>query len=95
VYPTTDLAETKRSIMDKGHEVINIWKIKQRNTNKPLSMFFVDLKPQDNNKDIYSIKLLLNICARFEAPPARREIPQCMKCQKYGHTSYGPSGCTP
>ena len=88
VHPTTDLADIKRSISDKGHEVTNIWNIKQRNTNKPLPMFFVDLKPQDNNKDIYNIKLLLNTCVQFEAPHARREIPQCMKCQRYGHTKH-------
>ena len=86
MHPTTDLAEIKRSISDKDHEVTNIWNIKQRNTNKPLPMFFVDLKPQDNNKDIYNIKLLLNTCVQFEAPHARREIPQCMECQRYGHT---------
>ena len=86
VHPTTDLAEIKRSVKNKGHEVSSIWNINQRNTNKPLPMFFVDLKPQDKNKDIYNIKLLLNTCVQFEAPHARREIPQYMKCQRYGHT---------
>jgi hypothetical protein len=85
IHPSTDLKEISHSLMEQGHEVINIWNVKQRQTNLPLPLFFVDLKTQNNNKDIYNIKLLLNTSVQFEAPHTRREIPQCMRCQKYGH----------
>lgn len=86
MHPTTDLKEISNSLAEKGHMVINIWNVKQRNTNVQLPLFFVDLKAQDNNKEIYKVKLLMNTCVQFEAPHIKREIPQCMRCQKYGHT---------
>jgi len=49
-------------------------------------MHFIDIKPHDNNKEIYKINTLLNMIVQFEAPHAKREIPQCMRRQKYGHT---------
>ncbi|PNF22850.1 hypothetical protein B7P43_G16778 [Cryptotermes secundus] len=86
IHPSTDLKEITHSLAEEGHEVTNIWNVKQRHTNLPLPLFFVDLKAQTNNKDIYNINLLLNTCVQIEAPHTRHEIPQCMRCQKYGHT---------
>ncbi|PNF21360.1 hypothetical protein B7P43_G17732 [Cryptotermes secundus] len=86
MHQTTDLKELSNSLADKGHMVINIWNVMQRITNVQLPLFFVDLKAQDNNKEIYKITLLMNTCVQFEAPHIKREIPQCMRCQKYGHT---------
>lgn len=86
IHPSINIEDIKISLQEKGHEVTNIWNIKQRITNKPLSMFFVDLKQSNNNKEIYKIKQLLNAVVSFEAPRSNREIPQCTRCQKYGHT---------
>jgi hypothetical protein len=58
----------------------------EQQTNKPLLRHFTDIKPHDNNKDIYKINTLLNTIVQSEAPHAKREIPQCMRCQKFGHT---------
>ena len=49
-------------------------------------MHFMDIKPHDNNKEIYKINTLLNTIVQFEAPHAKRESLQCMRCQKFGHT---------
>jgi hypothetical protein len=48
--------EIKTETENLGHTVTNIWNIKQYRTKQPLSMFFVDLKPAPNNKDIFSAK---------------------------------------
>jgi hypothetical protein len=48
-------------------------------------MHFIDIKPHDNNKEIYKINKLLNTTVQFEAPHAKREFPQCMRRQKFGH----------
>jgi len=53
---------------------------------KPLPMFFVELKPAVNNKEIYDTNSLLQCKIKFEQPHVRRELPQCSKCQRYGHT---------
>lgn len=69
-----------------GHIVLRINNIRKRNSSTPLPMFFVDLKAKENNKDIYKIQCLMNTRVIFESPHKKREIPQCTKCQRYGHT---------
>jgi len=79
IHPSTDLSDIKQSLTDKEH-VTNIWNVKQRVTNKPLPMNFIDAKPHDNKKEIYKIHTLLNTTVLFEAPHAKCEIPQWMRC---------------
>lgn len=86
IHPSTDLEEIKSALGDLQHEVRNIWNIKHRQTKQPLNIFYIDLKPQSNNKDIYNLKSILNCKVTFEAPKPKREIPQCTSCQQYGHT---------
>jgi hypothetical protein len=45
-----------------------------------------DIKPHDNNKEIYKISTLLNTRVQSVAPQAKREFPPCMRCQKFEHT---------
>jgi len=66
---------------------MNIWNVKQRVTNKPLPMHFIGINPYDN-KEIYKINIILNTIVQYEAPHAKREIPQCVRCQKFGHKNY-------
>jgi len=86
LHPSTEVNDIKQTLNEEGHEATNIWNVRQRSSNHPLPMHFIDLKPNKNNKDIYSINTLLNSIVKFEAPHLKREIPQCMRCQKYGHT---------
>lgn len=59
----------------------NVWSIKQRGTKNPLPLFYVEIKPDLNNKQIYSIEHLLQCKINFESPHRKREIPQCANCQ--------------
>ena len=86
IHPSTDVKDIKQALKDEGHEVTNIWNVKQRNTNKPLPIRFVDLKPHTTNKDLFKITTLLNTVVKFETPHTKRNIPQCTRSQKYGHT---------
>jgi len=65
---------------------VNIFNIKQSRTNIPLPLFFVDLKPSANNKDIYLIETLHYTKVKFEPTRPKRTIPQRSKCQRYGHS---------
>jgi hypothetical protein len=51
-------------------------------------MFFVELKPVPNNKDIYNIEYLQQCKIKFEPLKHKRDIAQCANCQRYGHTKY-------
>lgn len=88
VHHTLDTNELKTALKEKGHDVRNIHNILNRQTKRPLPLFFVDLEPKANNRDIYLIELLCNMRLCFEPPRKRREIAQCMKCQRYGHTKH-------
>jgi hypothetical protein len=86
LHPSTEVQDIKRALTEKGNEVTNVWNAKQRNTNKPLSIHFIDIKPHPNNKEMYQITTLLHTVVKVEALHVKRAIPQCMRCQKYGHT---------
>jgi hypothetical protein len=86
LHYSTNIQDMKSEIESLGHTVMNIFNIKQSRTNTPLSLFFVDLKPSPNNKDIYLIETLHYTKIIFEPPRPKRTIPQCSKCQRYGHT---------
>lgn len=49
-------------------------------------MFFVDLKPVEINKDIFSETSLLHTKIKIEEPHKRRDVIQCHNCQDYGHS---------
>lgn len=86
MHNSVNLTELKEAIEAQGHVVENIWNIKHFKTKQPLPMFFIDLQPDVNNKKIYDIENLLFYKVKFEPPRQKRDIPQCARCQRYGHT---------
>jgi len=52
---------------------MNIYNIKQIRTNTLLPLFFVDLKPSANNKDIYFIETLHYTKVKFEPPRPKKK----------------------
>lgn len=86
IHPSTDLEAIKLNLLEKGHEVTNIWNCKSRQTKKELPIFFLDLKQNANNKEIYKIKLFMNNVVNFEAPRPNKEVLQCTRCQNFGHS---------
>jgi hypothetical protein len=59
LHYSTNIEDIRAELGKLGHSVTNIWNIKQARTNIPLSMFFVELKPAQNNKDIYKCGILI------------------------------------
>jgi hypothetical protein len=78
--------EIKTEIENLGHTATNVWNIKQYRTKQPLSMFFVDLKPAPNNKDVFNVECIQQCKIKFEPPKHKRDISQCVNCQRYGYT---------
>jgi len=52
-----------------------------------LNMFYVELKPENNNKDIYEAIHVLGYIVKFEPSHLKRKISQCINRQRYGHTN--------
>jgi hypothetical protein len=49
-------------------------------------MFFIDLLPAPNNKDIFNVEFSQQCKILFVPPRHSRNIAQCANCQRYGHT---------
>lgn len=96
LHPTIPVKEIREELHQKGFQTRNIYNIKRKTDKNPLSLFFVDLEPADNNKLIYDLKYLLNMSIKVEAPHKRNDIVQCTRCQSYNHTKaycYRPHAC--
>ncbi|GAB0086613.1 uncharacterized protein DMENIID0001_007100 [Sergentomyia squamirostris] len=86
IHHSTDLADIKTEFLKHGHTVKHITNMKHHTTKSPLPMFFVDLLPNSNNKEVYNIKLFLHSVVEIQPPKLKREIVQCTNCQRFGHT---------
>jgi len=84
--PEEKIDDIKRDIEDLGHKVTNIWNIKKRGTKKPLNMFYIELKSENKNKNIYQTTHMFGYRVKFEPPHVKRETLHCINCQRYGHT---------
>lgn len=98
LHPNTDICDIKRELADLGHLAHNITNVQikkkkdQNNKNSDwihirLPLFFVELEPQTNNKDIFQVDKLCHHKVQVEHPRnKKKEIPQCKNCQAFNHT---------
>lgn len=71
LHCSTPLEEITHELGLKGHKVRNVINVRHRISKNPLPLFFVDLEPQRNNKDIFELEFIKNTK---------------MRCQAYGHS---------
>uniref|UniRef100_A0A6M2DEM7 Putative nucleic-acid-binding protein from transposon x-element n=1 Tax=Xenopsylla cheopis TaxID=163159 RepID=A0A6M2DEM7_XENCH len=86
LHHSTSEEEIKTVFCKYGHTIRNLSNIKSRHTKQPLNLFFVDIEPAKNNKEIYKITKFNNNIIKIEPPITRKRIVQCARCQQYGHT---------
>jgi len=83
LHHSTDVQDIRQELFEMGHSVRNIVNAHHRQTKEPLNLFFVDLEPADNNKDIYDITAIQNKIITVEPPRVnKKHIPQCIRCQQ-------------
>jgi len=56
MHSEKDVDEIRKDIEELGYTNTNVRNIKKRGTKVPLHMFYVELKPGNNNKDIYEVR---------------------------------------
>lgn len=78
--------EIQQELQYIGFKVRNITNVRHPLNKNPLPLFFVDLEPDSNNKNIFNVTRLLNTVVKVEEPHKTKEIVQCKRCQQYGHT---------
>lgn len=86
LHYTTPVEDIKAEFIQRGHQVRYIANAKSRATKQPLSMFFIDLDPSPNNKDVFNIRDIGNALVTIEAPKHVDDLVQCYRCQEFGHT---------
>lgn len=86
LHHSTPIADIKAELLCLGHQVRSVTNVYSRLTKEPLPMFFIDLDPKPNNKDIYNVRHINNAIITVEAPRKRNELVQCHRCQLFGHT---------
>ena len=79
-----DIEDLRAAIESHGHTVATIFNIKQARSNTPLPLFFIDLKPNENNKDIYLIRSLLYTKVTFEPPRPKDPSPNAPNANAMG-----------
>uniref|UniRef100_A0A1B0GH17 Putative nucleic-acid-binding protein from transposon x-element n=1 Tax=Lutzomyia longipalpis TaxID=7200 RepID=A0A1B0GH17_LUTLO len=85
IHHSTKPEEIIKALQELGHCAKNVHNIKDKNR-RSLPMFFVDLQTDPKNREIYDINRLLGYVVKFDPPRPRKEIVQCARCQRLGHT---------
>lgn len=92
LHHTCKEEDIKQDLLDKGFKIIDvvnkIKKVKENNVEKkiPLPMFMLTFETNENIKKIYSIEFICHMKVKIEAIRSSKLIPQCRRCQRFGHT---------
>ena len=86
LHHSTPISEIKNELTALRHTPRNITNVLQRITKQPLPLFFIDLEPNINNRDVFNIDHLFYSKIKIEEPRANHQPIQCLRCQGFGHT---------
>ncbi|HYS59309.1 MAG TPA: hypothetical protein VEM27_01870, partial [Gemmatimonadales bacterium] len=93
LHPTTELQRIKDALFQQGYKVCHIVNLRKRIKSadgaysyKQLPLHRVEIISTEHNKEVLDIKELLYTKVTMEAPWKTRVIPQCVRCQQFGHT---------
>lgn len=85
LHHNTPVEYIKNDLEKYGYQVIAITNAISR-FKRPLPMFFVDINKATYNEKIFEITKIFHTCITIEEPRKKKHIPQCLRCQQYGHT---------
>lgn len=86
LHYSTELEDIKEGLSRHGHNVRDVHNPTQKGTKKPLNLFFANLEPAKNNKEAFQVKRLCSSVVTVEPPLKFNDVPQCYRCQAFGHT---------
>ncbi|KAJ4425639.1 hypothetical protein ANN_27835 [Periplaneta americana] len=87
LHPSCDTNAVKNELCEQGFEPLQMLPIYHHITKVVrLPLFFLDLKPNVHNDNIYDLNRLYYAVIKVDPPKPKRHIIQCMKCQEYGHS---------
>lgn len=77
--------EIKTELTDQNYPVIRVTRLLNKNK-LPLPLCAVDLENNDDGKAIFNLTTICFAVVSVEMKRKSRQIPQCTRCQRYGHT---------
>lgn len=86
LHASENTVMVKEELQANGHEVRQIVNVIHRVTKEKLPLYFIDLEPRANNRDIFNIKYINHVKVTIEAPYKKKEVLQCKRCQRFGHS---------
>lgn len=87
LHHSTPIDAIKEAIESTGNIVRDeIITARHGPTKTPLSTWFVNLVPGPANDAVKKLKYIYNTSVLIEDPKRKKTIPQCKRCQQYGHT---------
>lgn len=86
LHHATTTKEITSAFNEYGHEIRNVSNLPNPHIKQPRNMFYIDLTPATNNKDIYRVDKCQNSIIRIEPPNVRKRIVHCARFQHYNHT---------
>lgn len=87
LHHTTPLSAIVKEIEKTDNKVYGeIINAKYGPDKKPTSTFFVNIAPGPNNNAVKDIKYIYHQSIVIEEPKKRTTLPQCQRCQQYGHS---------
>lgn len=86
LYHTVKPEDIVNEMKKRGYKLLEATPKLQYKTKKPLNMFMLSFRHDESVDKIYNITDILGI--RVEILPLRKSrlVPQCKRCQSYGHT---------
>ncbi|GBP66444.1 Nucleic-acid-binding protein from transposon X-element [Eumeta japonica] len=73
LHSSEDTTEIKEILKENGHEVRQIVNVRHQTSKEPLPLFYVDLEPKSNNRDIFNLKYLNHMKVTFEPPYKKKK----------------------
>lgn len=76
----------KEDLLDKEYKITEVNQILKKGSRAPLPIYMLTFDRTEDIKKIYAIEEILHMKVQIEAVKKSKLIPQCKKCQAYGHT---------
>lgn len=92
LHPSCKPEDIKNELINRGFKILDVAnKIKKSTVNgreiiTPLPLFMLTFQNSEDIKKIYDIQYLCQLRVKIEALRNNKLIPQCKRCQRYGHT---------
>lgn len=86
LHQTCQVKKITEDLKNKGYKIENVTQLLRGKDKSPLPLFALTFSKEENTKKVYEITEILNMKVTIEAFRKPNLIPQCKRCQEYGHT---------